>query len=187
MSVLGQESGHRWLAFLDIPRSQPAQRSDRAARPRPGALELLLRLRRVGDGRQRHRGSGRRLVPDRRARCSATACSISMRWARPGLRRAARSSTSRAPPTCRARAHERVGAAGRGDVQRHEARRPHPGHRRRQRPARAVGRRVAEGPSPGVHLPRERGQAGGPGARAKIDRIRTAWEAFFLQATDRRG
>ena len=52
-----------------------------AARPRPGALELLLRLRRVGDGRERHRGSRRRLVPHDRRPSSATACSTSTRWA----------------------------------------------------------------------------------------------------------
>ena len=51
-----------------------------AARPRPGALELLLRFRRLGDGGQRHRGSRRRLVPDRPPPSSATAASISTRW-----------------------------------------------------------------------------------------------------------
>ena len=41
-----------------------------APRARPGALELLLRFGRLGDGRQRHRGSRRRLVPHDRCRAA---------------------------------------------------------------------------------------------------------------------
>ena len=61
------------------------------------------------------------------------------------------------------------------------------GRHRHPRPAHAVVRRVVEGPPPGVHLPRER-RHGPPipdRSRSSIN-IRRAWEAFFLQATDGR-
>ena len=48
-----------------VPRSH-RRAFERAARTRRRALELLLRLRRVGDGGERHRGSRRRPVQDHR-------------------------------------------------------------------------------------------------------------------------
>ena len=64
---------------------------------------------------------------------------------------------------------------------------PDPGHHRHPRPADpAGGRRASRGPPAGVHLPRQRRpDRRSDGQVAKLDRIRRAWEAFFLQATDR--
>ena len=78
-ACMGQEAGHRWLAFLRFRDPQPAGIRG-AARPRPGALELLHGLGRLGHGGQRHRGPGRRSVPHSGRRASATACSTSTRW-----------------------------------------------------------------------------------------------------------
>ena len=67
LSVIGQEVGHRWLAFLQLQRSQSAAVGG-AAGARRGALELLLQLRRIGDGGQPDSGSRRRQLQDRRRR-----------------------------------------------------------------------------------------------------------------------
>ena len=83
LSVMGQECGHRWLAFLEF-RDHTGQRSRGAARPRPGALELLLRFGRLGHGGQRHRGSRRRLVPDRRRRAALQPARPVRHGSRPG-------------------------------------------------------------------------------------------------------
>ena len=150
------------------------------------ALELLPRLGRVGDGGQRHRGSRRRILPDRSGPCSGTACSISTRWGscrRPPCRRF---STSRARRTSsRTRDREsapRVGVTFNGT--------------RRDVLVQDIvaiqGPRVpsaAESPRaspPGLRLRRVAGRPADAGQIAKLDSIRRAWEAFFLQATERR-
>ena len=99
LSVLGQEVRAPLAGLRRLPRSQRAA-IGRAARPRPGALELLLRFRCLGDGRQRHRGSWRRLF---RTVDAVKRYSLLDQYTM-GLvptRPCRRSSTSRARPTCR--------------------------------------------------------------------------------------
>ena len=67
----------------------------RAPRAGPGALELLLRFRRVGHGGERHRGSWRRPVPDRRRPWSGIRSSTSTPWGSSTRARCHRSSTLR--------------------------------------------------------------------------------------------
>ena len=155
LSVLGQEVGHRWLAFLEF-RDHTGSAFGGAARARPGALELLLRLRRVGDGRQRHRGSRRRIVPDDRRGAAIQPARSVRDGARSASRTCRRSSTSRARSTsCRTgprRIAPRVGVTFNGtrrdvlidDVIAIEGPRI---------PAR---RGCAERPPPGIHLPGRR-------------------------------
>ena len=114
VSVMGQECGHRWLAFLEF-RDRTGQTVGCAPRPRSRALELLLRFRRLGHGRQRHRGSRRRILQDR-CRGAALQPARSVRdGARSRTRPCRRSSTSRTRRTCRrpARANRRRRSASR--------------------------------------------------------------------------
>ena len=81
-----------------VPRSH-RRALGRAARPRSGALELLLRFGRLGDGRQRHRGSRRRLVPDRRRGAPLQPARSVRDGAGAATARCRRSSTCRTRPT----------------------------------------------------------------------------------------
>ena len=102
LSVLGQEVGHRWLAYFNFRRPYRAA-VRRAARARSRSLELLHGLGRVGHGGQRHRGSRRRLVPHRR-RGAALQPARSVRDG-PGAARGGAAVLLRAEPgrTCRSR------------------------------------------------------------------------------------
>ena len=185
VSVLGQEAGHRWLVFLEF-RDRTGQRSD-ALLGRDQAhwsffFDSDASVMEGNDIEDLGGGSFRTVgAVQRYSLLDQYAMGLD-----PGHRGPAvllrRESDQRA-----ACAHQRIGAARRRDVQRHAPGRPHPGHRRDPRAARAFGRRLRQGAPPGVHLPGERRQDGGLRDRlAKVDRIRKAWEAFFLQATDGR-
>ena len=83
-----------------LPRShRRALRS--APRPRPGALELLLRLGCVGHGRQRYRRPRRRVLPYHRRRPEVQPPGPVRDGPRSAMSTCRRSSTSRTPRTCR--------------------------------------------------------------------------------------
>ena len=159
-----------------------------AAGPRRGALELLLRLRRVGDGGQRHRGSRRRIVPNRRRGRSATACSISTRWA-----------SCPPSPVCRPffYVENPTNVAGGIGIGRCAARRRDDStarggtcSSRTSSPPTARGNPSAA-QSSRVHRQAflfvvGAGRAPGNAQVEKVDRIRREWESFFLRATNNR-
>ena len=109
LGILAHETGHRWLARLHVSRRRPRDLGS-AAGPAARALELLHGLRRIGDGRQRDRGPGRRHVPHRIGRPRNTAASICTRWAWPPRPRCrAGSSSTRRSPIATARMRPIVG------------------------------------------------------------------------------
>ena len=151
-----------------------------AARPRPGALELLLRLGRVGDGRQRYRGSRRRLVQDRRRGPALQPARSVRHGARSAIRRCRRSSTWRIPTNMSATPHaasrrrrsasrstERGGTSSSRTSSRSKAR------ARRPQPIRPRVHRQAF-----VYLV-STGKTADNGQVAKVDGIRRAWEAIL--------
>ena len=182
LSVLGQEVGHRWLAYMDF-RDRTGRAFRRAARARPRALELLLRFRRVGDGRQRHRGSGRRAVPDRgRGQALQPARSV---------RDGSRADVAGAGLLLRREsgghdADARISAVGGRVFHRHQARSADRGRRR------GDGARVPSvADSSKTHRQAfiyvvSNGRSLDSGQVAKLDRIRREWETFFRQATESR-
>ena len=93
LSVIGQECGHRWLAYMEF--RDGAVELAGTAGTRSGALELLLRLRRVEHGRQRHPGYRRTAHFGRSAPCRAIRRWINTRWACAPRRRCRRCSSSR--------------------------------------------------------------------------------------------
>ena len=156
----------------------------RAARARRRALELLLRLRRVGDGRQRHRGSGRRAVPDRRRGEALQPARSVHRWALVPPSSVPTFFYVESPVSTKVRSRR---AVDRRLVHRHPPRRAGRRRHRGQRPADPLVER---------HAPRStarRSSTSSPTAarptpvrsRSSIG-IRTQWEAFFLQATESR-
>ena len=76
LSILGHEVGHRWLAFLQFT-DHNRQRSDALLGRDQAHWSFFFNSDGSVDGRQRHSGSGRRCLQDRRRRGEVTACSIS--------------------------------------------------------------------------------------------------------------
>ena len=183
--MLGQEVGHRWLAFLEF-------------RDRTGsASEALL-------GRDQAHWSfffdsdasvmEGNDIEDLGGGAFRTAAAV-QRYSRldqyaMGLLSAVAGAAVllRREPDQRLTEPKRIGrAARRRDVQRHAPRRADPGHHRRPGCAGAECRGLAESAPPGVHLSRDaRADRRMPAQVDKVDRIRRQWETFFLQATDNR-
>ena len=185
LSVLGQEIRPSMAGVPGDLRPQPPA-VGHPARPGRRALELLLRLRRVRHGRQRHRRPRRRVVPDRRRRAALQPPRSVRDGARAAERRAAvllrREPDEHVEPTRTRESAPQVGVTFNGT-------------RREVRIQDVVDIHGPRAPtadeSSRVHRQAfiylvSAGRTADSGQVAKLDRIRRAWEGFFLQATDRR-
>ena len=186
MGLLGHESGHRWLAFLEFS-DHNRERSSRCSSAGNGPTGAFFvdsdasvmegnDIEDLGGGSVRDGGGGRAL---QRARSVRDGPAPRFRGAVVLLRRGADERVA-------AGAQHGV-AAGGGHLQRHPARRAHRGHHRRSRGRGSLAptSRRASHRQAFIYVVGE-GRTADPDDVALLDRIRVQWETFFSEATDGR-